>query len=178
MALKQLVCQPHGRLRFMLGRGGVQPTSEHLVNEEVKATRARAEGGDAEAMFVLGQWYYHGSKGLAMDFKQAFGWWQRGDDLGHATCTAELGLCYTLGDGVEKDEVYALHLYTAAAGRGSERGCFNLAHGLAYGFLGLRKNARAATRLYRAMESATLRDACDDARDEAAEWLREHAVDS
>ena len=74
--------------------------------------------------------------------------------------------------------MYALHLYTAAAGRGSERGCYFLAQCLAGGWAGLRKNARAATRWYRAMESATVREASDEARDKAAKWLREHAVES
>ena len=66
----------------------------------------------------------------------------------------------------------------AAAKGGSEAGCYNLADCFANGLNGLRENARAATRWYRAMESATVRDADDDARDNAAEWLREHAVES
>ena len=146
--------------------------------EEVKAVRAEAEDGDAEAMLALGSWYYNGDEGLAKDYKQAAGWLQRGDDLGHATCTVGLGVCYGLGQVVEKDQAYALHLFTAAAARGSEGGCYNLALCLANGWNGLRKNARAATRWFRAMESATVRDADDGARDEAAEWLRKHAVDS
>ena len=146
--------------------------------EEVKAVRAAAEGGDVEAMLALGKWYYAGYYGLAKDSKQAAGWFQRGDDLGHVTCTANLGVCYALGEGVEKDKVYAVHLYGMAAARGSERGCYNLAKNFAYGLNGLRKNARAATRWYRAMESATVRDDFDESRDKAAKWLREHAVDS
>ena len=146
--------------------------------EEVKAVRAEAEGGDAEAMCDLGNWYYFGKKGLTKDFKQAAGWWQRGDDLGQVKCTAMLGACYAQGHGVEKDEVYAVHLYTAAAARGSQVGCYFLANYLAMGWGGMRSNARAATRWFRAMESAEAEDASDGARDDAAKWLREHAVDS
>ena len=139
--------------------------------------RARAEGGDAEAMVDLGQWYYFGQKGLAKDHKQAAGWYQRGHDLGQATCTSNLGVHYARGEGVEQDAVYAVHLYSIAAARGSEHGCYNLARCLAEGHLGLRENAREATRWCRAMESATVRDSSDGARDHAAEWLREHAVE-
>ena len=147
--------------------------------EEVKAMRARAESGDAEAMSRLGRWYFFGDRGLPQDSKQAAGWWQRGHDLGHGTCTAMLGACYSLGEGVEEDEVYAVCLQGIAAKSGSELGCSNLAHHLANGGAGMRKNARAATRWYRAMlESATVRDSNDDARDRAAKWLREHAVES
>ena len=153
--------------------------SMKLAEEEaVKAMRARAEGGDTEAMCRMGAWHFFGMRGLAKDAKSGVGWWQRGHDLGHATCTAGLGVCYVYGQGVEQDEAYALCLYGIAAARGSESGCYILANRLANGWNGLRKNARAATRWYRAMESATVRDADDESRDKAAEWLREHAVDS
>ena len=74
--------------------------------------------------------------------------------------------------------MYAVHLYGIAAARGSEHGCYNLGQAFAHGFYGLPKNAREATRWYRAMESAAVRDASDDARDDAAKWLREHAMES
>ena len=152
--------------------------SKKLAEEdEVKAVRARAEGGDAAAMHELATWYFLGENGLAKDFKQAAGLFQRGDHLGHASCTAALGVCYARGEGVEQDKTYAVHLYSIAAKDGSEVGCYNLATCLAYGYNGLRPNAPAATRWYRAMESATVRDGCDGARDKAAEWLREHAVE-
>ena len=145
----------------------------------MNATRVKAEGGDGEAMLDLGDWYYHGEKGLAEDFKQAAGWYQRGHDLGHVSCTAQLGLCHARGEGVEYDEAYAVHLYSIAADRGSEIGCYYLARIFAEGWTGLRKNPREATRWFRAMESAKVRDCLsDDERDEAAKWLRKHAVDS
>ena len=146
--------------------------------EEVKAMRARAEGGDAEAMRMLGYCYCRGEMGLAEDSKQAADWWQRGHDLGHATCTADLGACYARGEGVEMNKTYAVHLFSIAAKGGSEAGCSNLARAFAAGLKGLPQNAREATRWFRAMESATARDAGDGARDYAAKWLREHAVES
>ena len=70
-------------------------------------------------------------------------------------------------------------LHGIAAARGSELACYNLAGNLAHGShtIGLRPNVREATRWYRAMESATVRDARDELRDNAAEWLREHAME-
>ena len=136
-----------------------------------------AEGGDAQAMYRLARWYYFGDMGLSKDPKQAAGWWQRGYELGHAACTSELGLCYAQGDGVEEDEVHAVCLFGIAAGRGSESGCFRLAHSFAHGLYGLRQNAREATRWFRAMESATVRHKTHSSRDLAAEWLSKHAVE-
>ena len=141
-----------------------------------KELRAMAEGGDAAAMYHLGMLYSTGAMGLSKDLKQAAGWWQRGHDLGDATCTTMLGLCYARGEGVEKHGLHAACLFGIAAGSGSESGCFYLAHSFANGWFGLR-NAREATRWYRAMESATLRDVEDHIRDKAAKWLRKHAVE-
>ena len=145
--------------------------------EEVKAVRARAEAGDAESIEQMGSWYYIGKKGLAKDVEQATGWWQRGHDLGHAKCTSTLAIQYEFGHGAEQDKAYALHLHTAAACRGSAVACFNLAVSFADGDCGLRQNPREATRWYRAMESAKMKDADDDCHAEAAEWLRDNAVD-
>ena len=150
---------------------------KHAEEEKVKEVRARAEGGDGDAMHELGTWYYQGRKGLTKDFKQAIGWLQRGHELGHATCTNALGVRYTYGQGVKQDKAYAMSLYGIAAGRGSENGCHNLARCLARGMNGVRKNVREATRWYRAMENAAVRDADESFRITAAEWLREHAVD-
>ena len=145
--------------------------------KEVKELRAKAEGGDAAAMYHLGRWYFTGDMGLSKDLKQATGWWQRGYELGHATCTSELGLCYARGEGVEKEGAHAACLYGIAAARGSESGCFRLAHSFANGLNGLPMNAREATRWFRAMESATTRRKTDHIRDKAAKWLSEHAME-
>ena len=153
--------------------------SKKLAEEEdVKALRAEAEGGDGDAMFKLGRLYCRGEHGLAKDYNQAAVWFRRGYELGHATCTNWLGARYSLGEGVEKSGPYAVHLYSIAAARGSEFACRNLAKIFVSGWAGLPKDAREATRWHRAMESATVRDASDEARDKAAKWLRQHAVDS
>ena len=152
--------------------------SEKLADEaKVKETRAKAEAGDAHAMWKMGHWYRRGKMGLAEDDKQAAGWWRRGHDLGNPPCTSALALQYDYGDGVEQEEAYALHLYTAAACRGSAKACHDLAVSFADGDCGLRPNLREATRWYRAVESAEIDDLDEEFRDEAAKWLRENAVD-
>ena len=44
------------------------------VEKEVKECRAKAEGGDGEAMWTLGGWYQSGNHGLAKDKTQARAW--------------------------------------------------------------------------------------------------------
>ena len=49
-----------------------------LVDEKaVQECRARAEGGDGEAMFRLGNWHGHGKYGLAKDAAQSRAWYER-----------------------------------------------------------------------------------------------------
>ena len=163
--------------------------SKKLADEkEVEKVRARAEGGDTDAMLDLGHWYGDGEMGLSKDSERSFGWYQRGHRLGGcATTTATLALCYLNGDGVEKNVGHGMHLMTSAAERGSELACFMLGANFAVGMNGLPKDAYAATHWFRAMESATERMVYmgdDDGgqvkkcRDHAAAWLRDNAVDA
>ena len=155
--------------------------SKKLAEEkEVKKMRARAGGGDAEAMHALANRYYYGFDGLGKDYEQAASWYQRGHDLDDASCTFGLGCCYNRGEGVQRNHGYAQYLCTIAACRGSEIACYSLALHLAWGAPWMCPNAREATRWFRAMENAPMRDAGRDdsaLRDKAAEWLREHAVE-
>ena len=145
--------------------------------EEVKETRAKAEAGDAIAIFKMGNWYVEGTNCLMKDVKQAAGWRQRGHDLGDPLCTSRLASHYEFGHGVEREHSYAMHLYTAAACRGSAQACYDLALSFDNGDCGLRPNPREATRWFRAMESAKIDDTVDECHAEAAKWLRENAVD-
>ena len=152
--------------------------SKKLAEEaKVKAMRERAEGGDGEAMYEMGELHYYGKKGVARDYVQSARWFQRGHDVGHVKCTTSLGFCYEYGEGVEEDATYALYLYVLAAKGGSEKGCNFLALSFDRGEVGLSRNAREATRWFRAMESAEVRDASERSRAAAADWLRENAVE-
>ena len=78
---------------------------------------------------------------------------------------------------MEASRAFAMHLHSIAAERGSEMACYELAHDFSAGIAGvLPKDAHEATRWYRAMESARVRDATSPMREEAAAWLREHAT--
>ena len=162
--------------------------SKKLADEkEVERVRARAEGGDTDAMRILGDWYLVGKMGLS-NLERAFGWYQRGHRLGGcAMLTANLALCYLDGLGVEQNVGHGMHLMTSAAERGSEFACFVLGAAFVEGMHGLPQDAHTATHWYRAMESATERMGVRDnsvlgrvkeCRDHAAAWLRDNAADA
>ena len=145
--------------------------------EKVARVRAKAEGGDGDAILKLGTMFFCGDDGLSKDFKQAVVWFQRGHNLGYATCTMRLGLCYELAYGVEASYSMATFFYTVAAKNGSEHGCYRLGHNIACEYCGMKRDEREVKRWFRAMEKAPHRDSFDDCRIYAANWMREHAAE-
>jgi hypothetical protein len=65
----------------------------------------RANEEDAIAQFVLGEYYYEGSKGLTNDKQKAAYWWKKSAEHGYAVAQYKLGICYML----EEDDNAALY---------------------------------------------------------------------
>ena len=61
-----------------------------------------------------------------------------------------------------------------AAELGSEGACGVLGRANAEGMWGLDKDPQEATRWYREMQKCGTRNACEEMREQAAAWLREH----
>jgi len=141
----------------------------------VAALRARAEGGDASAMFTLGCWYADGMRGLKKDLTQAFTWFKRAADLKDANGLSNCGVYYLYGRGVERSERRGLIMVSVAAALGSEHACALLGRANAEGRFGLDKNPQEATRWYREMQKCGDSHTTTDAyRERAAAWLRDH----
>ena len=118
---------------------------EKLVREMLE----KAEGGDTSALLSLGYFYLNGRPGLQRDPKRAVDFFQRAHYLrGEPDCTHSLAKCYLIGDGVERNEAYGIHLMTRAADQGSELARFSLARFFAEGSHGMPKSAHEATHWY------------------------------
>jgi TPR repeat protein len=65
-------------------------------------------------------------------------------------------------------------LLSDAAGRGSQYACYKLGRAYADGMWGFPKDETMARRYFSMMASASLDDLTDDAKEEAATWLRAH----
>ena len=141
---------------------------------EVAAFRVRAEGGDAVAMMRLGFAYQDGTNGLKKDATQSFMWLKRAADLKEVRGLAECGVAYLNGEGVEQSDSRGLSMLSVAAAMGSEHACGLLGQANAEGCYGLDKNPQEATRWYREMQMCDRRDSCEQYREDAAAWLREH----
>jgi TPR repeat protein len=96
----------------------------------VRVTREKADGGDAYAMYELGQWFEEGKKGLPKDFHLAYLWNERSAKAGDTDGLAKQGVCLFRGIGVAKKETEGAILLGMAADRGCPLAAFIL--GMAY----------------------------------------------
>ena len=142
--------------------------------EKVAETLRKAEAGDGGAMWILGLWYENGKKGLAKDVAKAFEWYKKSHEAGYAPGTGRLGACYVVGAGVPKCLVRANTLLSDAAARGSKYACYQLGRAYADDIWGFPKDETMARRYYSMVASAAIEDCSDDAKEEAATWLRAH----
>ena len=75
----------------------------------------KAEQGDAEAQFALGEYYYRAAEDGVQDYEQAVYWYSKAAEQGHASAQYNLGACYDNGEGVPMDNQKAVYWYRKAA---------------------------------------------------------------
>lgn len=80
------------------------------IRDSLNAIMDKAKAGDASSMNEVGTWYYTG-KHVNQDYAQAYEWWKKASLKSNIRAIANLGMCYQLGRGVEKDSVDAVRLY-------------------------------------------------------------------
>ena len=94
---------------------------QKLADEtKVKELLAKTEGGDGDAMYVLGVWYEYGKNGLAIDKAQARAWYERSAAAGDIRGIAAIGECVLHGIGGSTDTSLGLVVITEAATKGSD----------------------------------------------------------
>ena len=88
------------------------------IRDSLNVIMDKAKSGDTEAMNEVGTWYYIG-KHVNKDYNQAYGWWKKAALKQNVRAIANLGLCYQLGRGVERDSVDAIRLYEKSIKEGN-----------------------------------------------------------
>ena len=86
--------------------------------DKLAMIRARVEKKDPEAIYFLGDQYYHGKLGLQMDMRKAVELYTEAAELGSAEALFSLGDSYYNGYGVQKDEAKSAEYYKKAAIQG------------------------------------------------------------
>jgi TPR repeat protein len=93
--------------------------------EAARIARPLADGGDAEAQYVIGELYARGL-GLVQNSYEASRWYLRAAEQGHAASQAALGLAYEQGRGVPRNYAEAARWYRAGADQGQVEAQFRL----------------------------------------------------
>ena len=146
-----------------------------LFEKEVKEMRAKAKGGDGEAMWELGRWYKNGFFGLPEDAVQARAWYELSAAARDPKGMAAFGEYLLLGLGGPQDKTLGLVMVSQGAAFGSEVGAYRLGKAFFEGKHGLSKDpVRARYWLKKAVDGeCEYKHLTDTARAEAANWLRE-----
>jgi len=100
--------------------------------EEIKALRALAVRGDADAQLELGEKYLVGN-GVGKNGAEAAKWFLKAAEQGSAKAQFDLGIVFEQGLGVEADKAEALKWYLKSAQQGFAKAQHNLAYNLAQG---------------------------------------------
>ncbi|EJK77388.1 hypothetical protein THAOC_00784 [Thalassiosira oceanica] len=80
--------------------------------------QARVQKKDPDAIFFLGQRYYHGGFGLQKDMQRAVKLYTEAAELGSIDALFNLGSAYFRGDGVQQDKAKAAQFWMKSAMQG------------------------------------------------------------
>ena len=119
-------------------------TKKLEIEKEVKEMRAKAEGGDGNAMYNLGLWYEGGSNGLPKDDVQARAWHERSTAARDPMEMARFGEFLLAGRGGSVERTLGLVIVTEAATLGSDLAAWRLGESFLIGDDGLPKDPARA----------------------------------
>ena len=75
----------------------------------------RASTGNGEAMYRVGNYYFHGKMGLRQDKVEGMKWYHRAVEAGSGTAAGIIGNCYHEGYGVKQDMEKAMEYFQKSA---------------------------------------------------------------
>lgn len=104
---------------------GMRAHLEKKYSESRRIFDALAQGGDAQAQFMMGTIYEQGL-GVPKDLAAAARWYRKSAEAGNASAQYNLGIFHQFGKGVEKDPAEAARLLRLAAEQGHGRAQNNL----------------------------------------------------
>ncbi|PZR76045.1 MAG: hypothetical protein DLM73_03705 [Chthoniobacterales bacterium] len=119
--------------------------SEH--EPPVRPNKSPTPGAAGDAEFARGEALRKG-EGVQKNPIEAWGWYQRAAEMGHAGALHRMGVLYALGEGVPKDDVKAVRFHRLAAELGFAEAQYDLGVRCILG-LGTPKDEKAGLEWYR-----------------------------
>ena len=121
---------------------------EKDINEAIKWYHKAIDLGDVSAMVTIGAIYYYGKEGIAINYKEAAKWFKRAAESGDDDGMWRLGVCFSMGRGVEKDYSKAFEWFSNSAKKNNADGIFGLGK-LYYSGLWVEKDYKEAVELFK-----------------------------
>jgi hypothetical protein len=128
---------------IVAGHARQKQASEREDAGNTRLYRQRAEQGDANAQYELGQMYARG-QGVPRDYVQAYGWYQKAASQGSAHAEYAIGCLYYYGYGQMQSYTDALAWYRKAADHGNAWAIDAIGSMNFYGYGMPQSNAEAA----------------------------------
>ena len=148
----------------------------------IREKKVSAEGGDAEAMYIIGMWYHNGLRGLEQSYADAFRWYMKSSNAGNAKGMALAGsfmVWNKVGNGIAYDVPEGIYLLYSAAEKGSNFACYCLGEIYYKGNIGsgsgvgMQKNYSKAKKWLQKMADCDHDHIDAHYKEKAQEWLRE-----
>ncbi|HGM4297806.1 TPA: tetratricopeptide repeat protein [Pseudomonas aeruginosa] len=120
LILQPLLAQAGGNSLLIpaTGRCALNTVPEEL-QQALAACQQVANGGDAEAQYELGEFFYDGER-IPRDLQAALNWFEKASLQGHAEAQYHLGTMFFRGEGVPANNVQAYIVLKMAAVNGAE----------------------------------------------------------
>ncbi|KAG0238040.1 hypothetical protein BGW42_007594 [Actinomortierella wolfii] len=116
---------------------------------DVPMIKRRAQQGDVEAQMTMAFLCLRGECGVVRSDADAFDWYLRAAENGHAGAQYNLALMYLEGQGVPQSDIDAFRWFHAAAVQGNATAQFSLAAMYDQGSQGIEQNDHEAAKWYR-----------------------------
>ena len=121
---------------------------EKDINKAIEWYDKAIDLGDVSAMVTKGAIYYYGKEGIPINYEEAVKWFNRAAESGDDDGMWRLGVCFSMGRGVDKDYSKAFEWFSNSAKKNNSDGIFGLGK-LYYFGLGIDKNYVEATTLFK-----------------------------
>lgn len=116
--------------------------AQKLVSSIIEDVKEKAENGDSNYQVIYGDMFSFGL-GQLVDYEEAFSWYKRAAKKKNLEAQCDLGYCYLVGQGVDKNHRLSFKYWLKSAKQGYAHSCRDVGQNYLKG-IGVKKNLKKA----------------------------------
>ena len=136
-----------------------QALEQGYLETAAELLKPLVDAQDAEALFLRSTFSLPGEESESMFEKRSLQFLKRSAELNYAPALYALGVCYSIGDLVSKNERQATQYFKTAAALGYSKAKYEHGRNLLYGAPGLNKQVESGWQLIREAAADDVEDA-------------------